>query len=1184
MNNTLSFIYRSSFTLLFVINITLSLLAHAQPIHPQTSTSSTLHAYLQNNLGPEAAAKLSFIKLKSDHQAIQFIVWEPEQTQSFSISKSLIQFLSNNNNFYKRDDNDIASVNTFYTCSPSALMLPVPLQKNSEVFFFQQGLPPCHASETLLKKHADGDEEFFNTGNTHHCWSMELFPEKTHVEFTLDPNNDENTIATVLILNYKHSGMNPFIVKEIQNAINPNLTDNPQHLINGNIKYTYQQSPINCNLMLFSCAEQNNTYQKAAQAQQMIHVLTQCCPNLAKNEEDDIIQSDCRIKNFEKDPPGQASIYICPTNLLQTYSARLSSFTRFPEQQKKFLPRLALLAKDGFYYTGYSDQTKCWYCGITAHCWEFGDQSAFFDDSHRTQRHNQGCPVVTNTTEENDPLLTAYEQRLKALEPFLNTTQGNSHRPIQQQRLCQQQKQPLSIIFGNFFNAEQEAFVRSLDLSLEANRYQTFATWPCYPAPMLPIDLAEEGFFYLGNLDRAQCAFCSGILRNWAANDVVQEQHSRHFGNCSMHKGDSRNQPLEPNIRNQNLQELTAKIEAIKHNDKQYNILTELEKRKLSECLSLNNPTSPHMQHYQTRQATFNDSWPTRIKATKEQIAKAGFFYLNESDKTKCFYCNGGLQNWDDNDDPFIEHAKWFPRCAFIISTLGVTYVKGILDRHPNLNRPLIRNPVTLDNLTATINSKQPDNTPHTTHTTTSPKEHPSTAPAEGACAGEPMLTDQHEQQMTITNEKRKLSELLPLNYPSSPHMRCLATRIQTFNHSWPKRIKASTEQIAKAGFFYLGMSDKTTCYYCNGGVENWGNNDDPFIEHAKWFPGCAFIIRTLGVTYVKGILNRHPNLNRPWIGNAVNLDDLTAAINSKQHDNTPHTTHTTTLPKEHANTAPAEGACAGEPMLTDQQMTITNEITITAPTGQVKNALNDILPLSQPYHQNRQETGNRQATFQGQYSQHSHLAEVGLFLSAENTLTCYYCNGKLTFTDIANEQPIIAHGQYYPNCPLNYHLGGVDFAQLMKNKNLSRENKNTILIEPTVVAELLAPAQQARAQEQAMQIQAQENPIQTREAWPHTQRGQEQYNNNQYLPENPASLPQEAPATTSSIEATLPQSLNQTLEKMLCPSCKESQNDILFIPCGHIAYCSSCSEKKKPKRCPQCNEMITDRLKIYRS
>ena len=36
------------------------------------------------------------------------------------------------------------------------------------------------------------------------------------------------------------------------------------------------------------------------------------------------------------------------------------------------------------------------------------------------------------------------------------------------------------------------------------------------------------------------------------------------------------------------------------------------------------------------------------------------------SDYVKCFYCDGGLCNWELGDDPWIEHAKWFPDCEFV--------------------------------------------------------------------------------------------------------------------------------------------------------------------------------------------------------------------------------------------------------------------------------------------------------------------------------------------------------------------------------------------------------------------------------------------------------------------------------------------------------------------------------------
>jgi len=43
-------------------------------------------------------------------------------------------------------------------------------------------------------------------------------------------------------------------------------------------------------------------------------------------------------------------------------------------------------------------------------------------------------------------------------------------------------------------------------------------------------------------------------------------------------------------------------------------------------------------------------------------------------------YCNGSLLDWHPNDIPWIEHARYFPYCAYI------GFVKGhafICDQHP---------------------------------------------------------------------------------------------------------------------------------------------------------------------------------------------------------------------------------------------------------------------------------------------------------------------------------------------------------------------------------------------------------------------------------------------------------------------------------------------------------------------
>jgi len=61
--------------------------------------------------------------------------------------------------------------------------------------------------------------------------------------------------------------------------------------------------------------------------------------------------------------------------------------------------------------------------------------------------------------------------------------------------------------------------------------------------------------------------------------------------------------------------------------------------------------------------------------------------------------------------------------------------------------------------------------------------------------------------------------------------------RIETYLKNWPRHIKASPRYFTEAGFFYLGDRDRVKCFYCNGGLQNWHYNDDPWFEHAKWYP-----------------------------------------------------------------------------------------------------------------------------------------------------------------------------------------------------------------------------------------------------------------------------------------------------------------------------------------------------------
>ena len=57
------------------------------------------------------------------------------------------------------------------------------------------------------------------------------------------------------------------------------------------------------------------------------------------------------------------------------------------------------------------------------------------------------------------------------------------------------------------------------------------------------------------------------------------------------------------------------------------------------------------------------------------------FFTTGKGDQVLCFYCEGGLQNWEPNDDPWEEHAKHFPGCGFLNLTKSPGYVRKIQEK-----------------------------------------------------------------------------------------------------------------------------------------------------------------------------------------------------------------------------------------------------------------------------------------------------------------------------------------------------------------------------------------------------------------------------------------------------------------------------------------------------------------------
>ncbi|XP_071135937.1 death-associated inhibitor of apoptosis 1-like isoform X2 [Mytilus edulis] len=79
------------------------------------------------------------------------------------------------------------------------------------------------------------------------------------------------------------------------------------------------------------------------------------------------------------------------------------------------------------------------------------------------------------------------------------------------------------------------------------------------------------------------------------------------------------------------------------------------------------------------RLSTFQ-TWPTSIQQHPETMAEAGFYYTGNNDHVRCFHCGIGLQNWDSEDNPFVEHARWSAECQFLKDKKGLDFIATVQD------------------------------------------------------------------------------------------------------------------------------------------------------------------------------------------------------------------------------------------------------------------------------------------------------------------------------------------------------------------------------------------------------------------------------------------------------------------------------------------------------------------------
>jgi len=532
------------------------------------------------------------------------------------------------------------------------------------------------------------------------------------------------------------------------------------------------------------------------------------------------VEHDGQLYKKHRDPPGQKSIYILPgDDYDERY--RLSTFEHFPYQKQNL--NLTYFAKCGFSYTGFKDRLKCYSCGMYVENWNEADDPAHSDFHYTNCLHLKG-------KDTRNLKRSHIEKSLKFLK------------------------------MKNFFNgskvdfSDYKVYIPPGNLCCEKYRLATFAK---FPAKTIEASiLAMNGFYYTGDKSKIRCFSCGvtkhGIAPYQSGNRIFHKprcEHARglHKANIPLNNLMSfRNQYIDYKNEQVDEEEMEVDDETENHNNAslQTAVFTNPptndppRHRCNHVAVSIQEPivvsgvrlakvvNKDHLRFLKTldlckeedRRKTFRNAGHPLTQVGFNNLAANGFFYLGDKDRTQCFSCQGVLRSWGGADSPYFEHRSNFSECAM---------VRGNNTRNkPGWSR--------------------------------------------GITSGKTPPVQPNQETGSILSDMYKCRE------PHNPEMGTYERRLRSFIGRWPlSKTKATPEQIARAGFYSLGTSDKAKCYYCNGGLQNWDFEDEPWTEHAKWFPGCEHVLKNYGPSFVVSLVRQNPGSHRPSIQKAHSMNKM---------------------------------------------------------------------------------------------------------------------------------------------------------------------------------------------------------------------------------------------------------------------------------------------------------------------
>lgn len=217
------------------------------------------------------------------------------------------------------------------------------------------------------------------------------------------------------------------------------------------------------------------------------------------------------------------------------------------------------------------------------------------------------------------------------------------------------------------------------EMANEENRLKTFdLKWK--HRTISSIEMAKNGFYYIGPEDEVRCYYCRVKLDTWEYTDNVTKTHYHCSPGCpkmvELRAGDIAKTPRMRKFGNQTHSIFlnTLKKKGIVRND----VWIHTEISQFPEYVSKN-----------LRLISF-ENWPKGMNQKPEAMSDAGFFYTQVGDRVICHSCGGGLRDWEYDDDPWTQHILWFNDCKYIKTKKSAHEIGKIVSKYfEKTNNPI---------------------------------------------------------------------------------------------------------------------------------------------------------------------------------------------------------------------------------------------------------------------------------------------------------------------------------------------------------------------------------------------------------------------------------------------------------------------------------------------------------------